>query len=55
MPFYLAKEFFHKGLGPAAVDRPLLGWMADVSSMEQKRQGFGLVNPGWEKCQGKAK
>ena len=32
---YLAEEFLHEGLGPAAVNRPLLGWVADVSSMEQ--------------------
>ena len=42
---YLAEEFLHEGLGPAAVNRPLLGGVADVSSMKQQRQGLGLVNP----------
>ena len=35
MPRYLTEEFLHEGLGPTAVDQPLLGWVADVSSMEQ--------------------
>lgn len=35
MPCYLAEEFLHESLGPAAVNRPLLSWVADVSSMEQ--------------------
>lgn len=35
MPCYLAEEFLHESLGPAAMNQPLLGWVADVSSMEQ--------------------
>ena len=27
------------------MNRPLLGGVADVSSMKQQRQGLGLVNP----------
>lgn len=34
-PHYLTEELLHEGLGPAAVHRPLLGWVADVRSMEQ--------------------
>lgn len=44
-PHYLTEELLHEGLGPAAVDRPLLCRVADVSSMEQQRKSLGLVNP----------
>lgn len=42
---YLLEKLLHQGSGPARVQRPGLGRMADVGRVQQQGQRFGLVHP----------
>lgn len=40
----LSEELLQKGSGPAVVEIPTFGWVADVGGVQQQGQGFGFVD-----------
>lgn len=43
-PTHLSEELLQEGGGPAVVEVPAFGRVADVCCVQQQGQGFGLVN-----------
>lgn len=50
-PTHLSEELLEQGGGPAVVEVPTFGRMADVSRVQEQGQRFGLIDAGQENKQ----
>lgn len=50
LPTHLSEKLLQKGSGPAVVEVPALGRVADVGCVQQQGQSFGFVDAVRDKC-----